>query len=38
MFNLRAIKPEEAIENFINKQTNKVKQIPIKKFLGVQLS
>ena len=26
MFNLRAIKPEEAIENFINKQTNKVKQ------------
>ena len=26
MFNLRAIKPEEAIEKFINKQTNKVKQ------------
>lgn len=26
MVNLRSIKPEEAIENFINKQTNKVKQ------------
>ncbi len=26
MFNLKSIKPEEAIENFVTKQTNKFKQ------------
>ena len=26
MFNLKSIKPEEAIENFVSKQTNKFKQ------------